>query len=80
MAAYHCIAIALGQSGLLKELVNVIDCMKQEPSNIIKKTRHKNWDPVLLPDLVVYNAVRDFTRGSLFIIAIRIVYTFLGRC
>ncbi|KAJ9566821.1 hypothetical protein OSB04_002787 [Centaurea solstitialis] len=57
MAAYHCIAIALGQSGLLKELVNVIDCMKQEPSNIIKKMRHKNWDPVLMPDLVVYNAV-----------------------
>lgn len=57
MAAYHCIAIALGQSGLLKELVNIIDCMKQEPSNIIKKMRRKNWDPVLLPDLVVYNAV-----------------------
>ncbi|XP_024961519.1 pentatricopeptide repeat-containing protein At5g67570, chloroplastic isoform X3 [Cynara cardunculus var. scolymus] len=57
MAAYHCIAIALGQSGLLKELVNVIDCMKQEPSNTIKKMRRKNWDPVVLPDLVVYNAV-----------------------
>lgn len=56
MAAYHCIAIALGQSGLLKELVNVIDCMKQPPSKIIKK--RKNWDPVLDPDLVVYNAVR----------------------
>ncbi|KAK9066999.1 hypothetical protein SSX86_014323 [Deinandra increscens subsp. villosa] len=55
MAAYHCIAIALGQSGLLKELVNVIDCMKQQPSKIIKK--RKNWDPVLQPDLVVYNAV-----------------------
>nr|XP_043618136.1 pentatricopeptide repeat-containing protein At5g67570, chloroplastic-like [Erigeron canadensis] len=57
MAAYHCIAIALGQSGLLKELVNVIDCMKQQPSKIAKKTRRKNWDPVLQPDLVVYNAV-----------------------
>ncbi|KAI7743117.1 hypothetical protein M8C21_020096 [Ambrosia artemisiifolia] len=55
MAAYHCIAIALGQSGLLKELVHVIDCMKQQPSKIIKK--RKNWDPVLQPDLVVYNAV-----------------------
>ncbi|KAD4888248.1 hypothetical protein E3N88_20321 [Mikania micrantha] len=55
MAAYHCIAIALGQSGLLKELVNVIDCMKQQPLKIIKK--RKNWDPVLQPDLVVYNAV-----------------------
>ncbi|KAL9992569.1 putative pentatricopeptide repeat-containing protein DG1 [Helianthus debilis subsp. tardiflorus] len=55
MAAYHCIAIALGQSGLLKELVNVIDCMKQQPKKIIKK--RKNWDPVLQPDLVVYNAV-----------------------
>lgn len=57
MAAYHCIAIALGQSGLLKELVNVIDSMKQNPSKIIKKTKRKNWDPVLQPDLVVYNAV-----------------------
>ncbi|PWA86268.1 tetratricopeptide repeat (TPR)-like superfamily protein [Artemisia annua] len=57
MAAYHCIAIALGQSGLLKELVNIIDCMKQEPSKIIKKARRKNWNPVLQPDLVVYNAV-----------------------
>ncbi|GJR88934.1 pentatricopeptide repeat-containing protein [Tanacetum coccineum] len=57
MAAYHCIAIALGQSGLLKELVNIIDCMKQEPSKIIRKARRKNWDPVLQPDLVVYNAV-----------------------
>ncbi|XP_076950938.1 pentatricopeptide repeat-containing protein At5g67570, chloroplastic-like [Bidens hawaiensis] len=55
MAAYHCIAIALGQSGLLKELVNVIDCMKQQPSKMMKK--RKNWDPVLQPDLVVYNAV-----------------------
>lgn len=57
MAAYHCIAIALGQSGLLKELVNVIDSMKQNPSKFIKKTKRKNWDPVLQPDLVVYNAV-----------------------
>ncbi|KAI3500332.1 hypothetical protein L1887_36152 [Cichorium endivia] len=57
MAAYHCIAIALGQSGLLKELVNVIDSMKKNPSNTIKKTKRKNWDPVLEPDLVVYNAV-----------------------
>ncbi|XP_071733811.1 pentatricopeptide repeat-containing protein At5g67570, chloroplastic [Rutidosis leptorrhynchoides] len=57
MAAYHCIAIALGQSGLLKELVSVIDCMKQEPSKMIKKNRRKNWNPVLQPDLVIYNAV-----------------------
>lgn len=57
MDAYHCIAIVLGRSGLLKELVNMIDSMKQNPSKIIKKTKRKNWDHVLQPDLVVYNVV-----------------------
>ncbi|XP_070052052.1 pentatricopeptide repeat-containing protein At5g67570, chloroplastic isoform X2 [Nicotiana tomentosiformis] len=56
MAAYHSVAVTLGQAGLLKELINIIDCMKQKPEKI-KYMRKKNWDPVLQPDLVVYNAV-----------------------
>lgn len=58
MAAYHSVAVTLGQAGLLKELINIIDCMKQKPEKI-KYMRKKNWDPVLQPDLVVYNAVSN---------------------
>lgn len=58
MAAYHSIAVTLGQAGHLKELLNIIECMKQYPSKRTKNIRHKNWDPILKPDLVVYNAVR----------------------
>lgn len=54
MAAYHSIAVTLGQAGLLKELINVIECIGQKPSK--KVMRRKNWDP-LEPDLVIYNAV-----------------------
>ncbi|XP_059641335.1 pentatricopeptide repeat-containing protein At5g67570, chloroplastic [Cornus florida] len=57
MAAYHSIAVTLGQAGLLKELMNIIECMKQKPSRKLKNMRHKNWDPVLLPDVVVFNAI-----------------------
>nr|XP_025885489.1 pentatricopeptide repeat-containing protein At5g67570, chloroplastic isoform X1 [Solanum lycopersicum] len=56
IAAYHSVAVTLGQAGLLKELINIIDCMKQKPEKL-KYMRRKNWDPVLQPDLVVYNAV-----------------------
>ncbi|KAG5241031.1 pentatricopeptide repeat-containing protein [Salix suchowensis] len=35
MAAYHSIAVSLGQTGLLKELVKVIECMRQKPSKRI---------------------------------------------
>ncbi|KAH7520306.1 hypothetical protein FEM48_Zijuj08G0130100 [Ziziphus jujuba var. spinosa] len=58
MAAYRSIAVTLGQAGHLKELVNIIECMKQKPSKRTKNIiRYKNWNPVLEPDLVVYNAV-----------------------
>ncbi|KAI6695105.1 hypothetical protein NL676_022815 [Syzygium grande] len=57
MAAYHSIAVTLGQSGLVRELMNIVECMRQKPSKIIRNGRRKNWDPVLEPDLVVYNAV-----------------------
>ncbi|VYS71724.1 unnamed protein product [Arabidopsis thaliana] len=57
MAAYHCIAVTLGQAGLLKELLKVIERMRQKPTKLTKSLRQKNWDPVLEPDLVVYNAI-----------------------
>lgn len=56
IAAYHSLVVTLGQAGFLKELINIIDFMKQKPEKI-KYMRRKNWDPVLQPDLVVYNAV-----------------------
>ncbi|XP_021274126.1 pentatricopeptide repeat-containing protein At5g67570, chloroplastic [Herrania umbratica] len=57
LAAYHSIAVTMGQAGLLKELLNIIERMRQKPYKRIKNMRRKNWDPVLEPDLVVYNAV-----------------------
>ncbi|KAL2522495.1 Pentatricopeptide repeat-containing protein [Forsythia ovata] len=56
MAAYHSLAVTLGQAGFLKELVNVIESMKERPKKI-KNVRYKNWNPVLQPDVVVFNAV-----------------------
>ncbi|KAL6615778.1 hypothetical protein ACP70R_038048 [Stipagrostis hirtigluma subsp. patula] len=57
MAAYHCIAVTLGQAGLVKELFDVIDCMRSPPKKKFKLGHLQNWDPRLEPDLVVYNAV-----------------------
>lgn len=59
MAAYHSIAVTLGQAGHLKELLKIIECMRQKPSRKTKNMQFKNWDPVLEPDIVVYNAVRQ---------------------
>ncbi|KAF4375149.1 hypothetical protein F8388_017295 [Cannabis sativa] len=56
MAAYHSIAVTLGQAGRLKELLNIMECMRKKPSKL-KNIQFKNWDPVLEPDVVVYNAV-----------------------
>ncbi|KAK1300941.1 Pentatricopeptide repeat-containing protein [Acorus calamus] len=57
MPACHSIAVTLGQAGLVKELLNVIEYMKQKPSKRLKNMRHKNWDPCLDPDVVIYNAL-----------------------
>lgn len=57
MAAYHCIAVTLGQAGLIKELFDVIDCMCSPPRKKFKLSPLQNWDPRLEPDLIVYNAV-----------------------
>ncbi|CAH9076437.1 unnamed protein product [Cuscuta europaea] len=56
MAAYHSLCVILGQAGLLKELISIIDCMKEKPKKI-QNMRHKDWDPAILPDIVIYNAV-----------------------
>uniref|UniRef100_A0A1D1YMK8 Pentatricopeptide repeat-containing protein At1g30610, chloroplastic n=1 Tax=Anthurium amnicola TaxID=1678845 RepID=A0A1D1YMK8_9ARAE len=57
LAAYHCIAVILGQAGLMKELFDVIDCMRAIPEKKFKLGVLQRWDPCLEPDLVVYNAV-----------------------
>ncbi|CAN1777483.1 Pentatricopeptide repeat-containing protein At5g67570, chloroplastic [Linum perenne] len=57
MAAYHSIAVTLGQAGFLKELIKVIECMREKPPKNLRDTRKKDWDPTLEPDLVIYNAV-----------------------
>lgn len=60
MAAYHCIAVTLGQAGYLKELFDVIDCMKTPPKKLNNASK-------LDPDVVVYNAVSYiFPHFSLF--------------
>ncbi|KAG8384268.1 hypothetical protein BUALT_Bualt04G0100700 [Buddleja alternifolia] len=56
MAAYHSLAVTLGQAGLLKELLNVIESMKEKPKKI-SNMRRKNWKPELQPDIVIFNAV-----------------------
>ncbi|XP_061365583.1 pentatricopeptide repeat-containing protein At5g67570, chloroplastic [Gastrolobium bilobum] len=56
MAAYHSIAVTLGQAGLLKELLNIVECMRQKPKTV-KFMYRRNWDPILEPDVVIYNAV-----------------------
>ncbi|XP_073296325.1 pentatricopeptide repeat-containing protein At5g67570, chloroplastic [Primulina huaijiensis] len=56
MAAYHSLAVTLGRGGFLKELLNVIESMKEKPRKI-RNVRHKSWDPVLQPDIVIFNAV-----------------------
>lgn len=57
LAAYHCIAVTLGRAGLMKELFDVIDCMRTLPEKKFNLGPLQKWDPRLEPDLVVYNAV-----------------------
>ncbi|XP_010938990.1 pentatricopeptide repeat-containing protein At5g67570, chloroplastic isoform X2 [Elaeis guineensis] len=56
MAAYHSIAVTLGQAGLLNELMTIVECMRQKPSKGIKNMKRGDWDPCLEPDIVIYNA------------------------
>ncbi|KAF6162627.1 hypothetical protein GIB67_003173, partial [Kingdonia uniflora] len=64
ITAYHSIYVTLGQVGLVKELMNVVECMRQKPSKRIKNTRRKNWDPCLEPNVVVFNAVVNACDSS----------------
>ncbi|ONK65740.1 uncharacterized protein A4U43_C06F440 [Asparagus officinalis] len=57
LAAYHCIAVTLGQAGLMKDLFDVIDCMRAPPEKNFKLGLLQKWDPRLEPDLVIYHAV-----------------------
>ncbi|KAF8404873.1 hypothetical protein HHK36_009768 [Tetracentron sinense] len=57
LPAYRSIAVTLGQAGLLKELLNIIERMRQKPTKRTKNVHRKNWDPCLEPDVVVFNAV-----------------------
>ncbi|KAL6498210.1 hypothetical protein OROGR_028607 [Orobanche gracilis] len=56
MAAYHSLAVTLGQWGLLKELLNIVESMKEKPKKI-RNMRRKNWNPELQPDIIIFNAV-----------------------
>ncbi|KAK3030873.1 hypothetical protein RJ639_037330 [Escallonia herrerae] len=55
--AYRCIAVTLGQAGHMRELFDVIDCMRSPPKKKLKTGVLEKWDPRLEPDIVVYNAV-----------------------
>ncbi|KAL6013039.1 hypothetical protein ACLOJK_003529 [Asimina triloba] len=57
MPAYRSIAVTLGQAGLVKELMAIIECMKKKPSKKIRNMCRQPWDPCLEPDLVIFNAV-----------------------
>lgn len=74
MAAYHSIAVTLGQAGLLKELINIIECMKMKPTKKLKNMKRGNWESCLEPDVVIYNAVSMF----FFIYIVQIVYIYVN--
>ncbi|KAL9241620.1 hypothetical protein vseg_015711 [Gypsophila vaccaria] len=58
MAAYHSIAVTLGQAGMVRELMSIIECMKEKPSKTTKNMRsRRDWDPTLQPDVVIFNSV-----------------------
>lgn len=65
MPAYHCIAVTLGQAGFLKELMKIMECMRKKPAKRLKNMRQKNWEAILQPDVVVFNAVRAHQFVSL---------------
>lgn len=62
LVSYHCLAVALGQAGYLKELFDVIDIMRSPPKKF-KTGALGKWDPRLEPDIIVYNAV-SVTNGN----------------
>lgn len=57
IAAYHCIAVTLGQAGHMRELFDVIDTMRSPPKKKFKTEFLEKWDPRLEPDVIVYNSI-----------------------
>lgn len=74
MAAYHSIAVTLGQSGLVKELLNIVECMRQKPYKKIRNMRRKNWDRSVEPDVVIFNAVCELQL--IYVLANYLKYSF----
>ncbi|EPS57255.1 hypothetical protein M569_17565, partial [Genlisea aurea] len=56
MAAYHSLAVTLGQSGFLRELISVVESMRVKPNNA-RNVKFKSWSPELEPDIVIFNAI-----------------------
>ncbi|XP_020574510.1 pentatricopeptide repeat-containing protein At5g67570, chloroplastic isoform X1 [Phalaenopsis equestris] len=64
MAAYHSIAVTLGQAGLVEELILLIERMMQKPSKKLRNMNRKDWDPCLDPDIIIYNALLNACVSS----------------
>ncbi|KAL2630696.1 hypothetical protein R1flu_015382 [Riccia fluitans] len=56
MAAYHAIAVILGQAGFLEELLDLISALRREPKNVKYSLKLENHG-ALDPDVVIFNAV-----------------------
>ncbi|KAL3688636.1 hypothetical protein R1sor_014945 [Riccia sorocarpa] len=56
MAAYHSVAVTLGQAGFLEELLDLIAALRRGLKNIKWDLKLENYG-VLDPDLVIFNAV-----------------------
>ena len=46
---------------------SIIDNMRQKPSKRVMMMRGKDWDPLLEPDVLVYNSVRAASEAFLVI-------------
>ncbi|KAK9902602.1 hypothetical protein M0R45_001535 [Rubus argutus] len=47
IAAYHSIAVTLGQTGSLKELLKIVECMRQKPFKILNAcVKSRQWKSV----------------------------------
>ncbi|KAJ7547058.1 hypothetical protein O6H91_08G067000 [Diphasiastrum complanatum] len=57
MAAYHCLAVTLGQAGKLTELLDVVEVLRAGPERKFKDVPLLDWNGRLLPDVIIYNAI-----------------------
>lgn len=80
VAAYHCIAVTLGQAGHMKELFDVIDTMRSPPKKKFKTEFLEKWDPRLEPDVIVYNAVSGIEELCIFLSSVIVLIVFTGGC